>query len=142
LIEREKGTQYPFVVIHKQENKIIGSTRLLDIHPAHKKLEIGWTWLHPGYWASAINLECKLLLLTYCFENFKANRVQLKTDENNLRSRKAIAKIGAHYEGILRNDQVRDNGTIRSTAYFSILNSEWENVKSNLSSLFQDKKRN
>ena len=98
----------------------------MNIEPVHKKLEIGWTWLHPEYWASEINLECKLLLMTFCFEEWNAVRVQLKTDENNIRSRKAIEKIGGQFEGVLRNDMIRDNGTNRNSVYFSILDTEWE----------------
>lgn len=132
LYEREKGTQYPFVIILKKENKIVGSTQFLDIQPIHKKLEIGWTWLHPDYWGTSINLECKLLLFTYCFEVLEAKRVQLKTDENNIRSRKAIEKIGGVFEGILRNDMIRDNGTNRNSAYYSIIDSEWKIAKQKL----------
>ncbi len=101
----------------------------MDIQPNHKKLEIGWTWLHPDYWGTEVNLECKLLLLTYCFEELKTYRVQFKTDENNIRSRKAIEKIGGKFEGILRHDMIRDNGTKRNSAYFSIIDSEWGDVK-------------
>ena len=139
LIEREKGKQYPFVIILKNDNKIIGSTRFLDIQAEQKKLEIGWTWLHPDYWGTKVNLECKLLLLTFCFEELKAKRVQLKTDENNIRSRKAIEKIGGLFEGILRNDMIRDNGTSRNSAYYSIIESEWETTSSNLSKLVNQK---
>ena len=99
-MERGNGTQFPFIIFHKLENRIIGSTRFLDIQEKHLKLEIGWTWLDPNYWGTAINLECKLLLLTFCFETLKTTRVQFKTDENNLRSRKAIEKIGGQFEGI------------------------------------------
>jgi RimJ/RimL family protein N-acetyltransferase len=78
LAERERGNQYPFVIFHKQANKIIGSTRYLDIQPAHRKLEIGWTWLHPDYWATAVNLECKLLLLTTFLKRCKRPASSLK----------------------------------------------------------------
>ncbi len=139
IIEREKGTQFPFVIVHQGENKIIGSTRLMNIEPKHKKLEIGWTWLHPDYWATAVNLECKLLLLTYCFEELNTIRVQLKTDANNIRSQKAIEKIGGQYEGVLRNELVRENGTIRNSVYYSIIHTEWENTKKNLAMLLQTK---
>lgn len=139
LVEREKGTQFPFVILHKKEMKIIGSTRFMNMEPKHKKLEIGWTWLHPDYWATAVNLECKLLLLTFCFETLNAIRVQLKTDENNLRSQKAIEKIGARWEGLLRNDWIRHNGTIRNSVYYSIIDTEWENAKENLNKLLQYK---
>ncbi len=135
IIERDNGSQFPFVIYHKQDRKIIGSTRLMNIEAAHRKLEIGWTWLHPDYWATAVNVECKLLLLTFCFETLQAIRVQLKTDENNIRSRKAIAKIGGTFEGILRNDWIRDDGTFRNSAYFSIIHSEWEITKTQLNDL-------
>ncbi len=135
LAEREKGMQYPFVIQWNETGKIIGSTRFLEMQPEHKKLEIGWTWLHPDYWGTNINTACKYLLFTYCFEELQANRVQLKTDENNLRSRKAIEKIGAQFEGILRNDMIRDNGTNRNSAYYSIIQSEWERNKIHLREL-------
>lgn len=140
LIERDNGTQFPFVILHKKENKIIGSTRYLDIQSKHKKLEIGWTWLHPDYWATDVNLECKLLLLTHCFEMLKLSRVQLKTDENNQRSRKAIQKIGGEFEGVLRNDMIREDGTKRNSAYFSIIEEEWPVKKPLLIAKLEDKK--
>ena len=121
LLAREKRTQYPWVIVHKPTRKLIGSTRLMDIVPEHRKLEIGWTWLTPDYWGTGINEECKLLLLTYCFEALKTTRVLLKTDENNVRSRKAIEKIGGKFEGILRNDMIRENGTHRNSAYYSFI---------------------
>lgn len=134
LAEREKGNQYPFVVYHKKEQRLVGSTRFIDLMPLHKRLEIGWTWLDPAYWATSVNPECKLLLMTYAFETLGTYRVQYRTDENNQRSRKAIAKIGATYEGVLRYDIVRDNGTRRNSAYFSVLDTEWDVVKKNLMS--------
>jgi RimJ/RimL family protein N-acetyltransferase len=76
-----------------------------------------------------VNLECKLLLLTYCFEVLKTRRVQIKTDENNLRSRKAIEKIGGQFEGILRKDRIKENGVSRSAAYYSIIDDEWETAR-------------
>lgn len=141
LVEKEKGTQIPFTIFHKKESKIIGSTRFLDIQVIHKKLEIGFTWLHPDYWATEVNLECKLLLLAFCFEVAGTYRVQFKTDENNLRSRKAILKIGAQFEGILRNDMVRDNGTKRNSAYYSIIEKEWPGVKTKLRELISIKQK-
>ena len=132
LAERDKGTQFPFVIFHKNDNKIIGSTRFLDIQPANRKLEIGWTWLHHDYWSTFVNTECKLLLLTYCFEKLKTVRVQFRTDENNLRSKKAIEKIGGRYEGTLRNDMIRNNGTLRNSLCFSIIDTEWMHIKEKL----------
>jgi len=129
LRARDKGHEYPFVIIHKPSNKIIGSTRFLDIVPYDKRLEIGGTWLMPEYWATAVNPECKLLLMTFAFEKLGANRVQLKTQHDNIRSRKAIAKIGGDYEGVIRQHMLKDDGTFRSSAYFSILAEEWDEVK-------------
>jgi RimJ/RimL family protein N-acetyltransferase len=131
-MERTNGTQFPFVIYHKSEKRIIGSTRLLELQQNHLKLEIGWTWLHPKYWGTSVNLECKLLLLTFCFENLKITRLQLRTDEKNTRSRKAIEKIGGQFEGIVRHDMIRDNGTNRNSALYSILNDEWKNAKQNI----------
>ena len=139
LEERENGNQYPFVILLNRKNKLIGCTRFLEIQPQHKKLEIGSTWLHPDYWGTSANAECKLLLLTFCFEILHALRVQLKTDENNIRSRKAIEKIGGRFEGIIRNDMVRDNGTKRNSAIYSILDEEWSDRKHELIKLVQKK---
>ena len=139
LLERQKGTQFPFVIIEKSTQKPIGSTRLLELKQVHRKLEIGWTWLHPDYWGTAINLECKLLLLSFCFETLGTTRVQLRTDENNIRSRKAIEKIGATFEGILRHDLIRDDGTHRNSAYFSIISPDWERVKRELAEKYRIK---
>jgi RimJ/RimL family protein N-acetyltransferase len=141
IVDRSKGTQYPFVIVHKKTNKLIGSTRLMDITQVHRKLEIGSTWLHPDYWGSEINPECKLLLLTHCFEVLQTVRVLLKTDENNIRSRNAIRKIGGQFEGILRNDMIRDNNTLRSSAYFSIIEEEWKDKKVKLTELYTAKKK-
>jgi RimJ/RimL family protein N-acetyltransferase len=138
LSERENGNHYPFVIFHKGSRKLIGSTRFLDIVPKFRKLEIGWTWLHPDHWGTTVNFECKLLLLTHCFETLKTIRVQIKTGDNNLRSRKAIEKLGAQFEGILRKERIRENGTIRNTANYSIIDDEWESVRTRLTYLLAD----
>ncbi|HEX6889923.1 MAG TPA: GNAT family protein, partial [Chryseolinea sp.] len=130
--EMMNGTQLPFIIYHNVERKIIGSTRFMDIQASHRKVEIGSTWLHPDYWGTAVNLECKLLMLTYCFEKVDAVRVQFKTDENNVRSRKAIEKVGGKFEGVLRHDMLRDNGTKRNSAYYSIIDDEWSALKISL----------
>ena len=114
-----------------------GSTRLLYLQPRHRKLEIGWTWLHPAYWAGPVNPECKLLLLTFCFETLGTSRVQLKTDANNIRSRKAIEKIGGAFEGILRNDMLRADGSKRHSAYYGLIEEEWPGRKAALQALLQ-----
>lgn len=140
LKDKENGTQFPFVIIDKSTSNIIGSTRFMDIVPAHRKLEIGSTWLHPDHWSTVVNLESKLLLLTHCFEQLRTLRVQLKTDEKNIRSRKAIEKIGGVFEGILRNDMLRDNGTHRNSAYYSFIDTEWPAKKQALQALYEAKK--
>ncbi|TNE59088.1 MAG: N-acetyltransferase [Bacteroidetes bacterium] len=137
LAEQKKDMQFPFVILEKSTGQVIGSTRLLELHREHRKLEIGWTWLHPDHWGTAVNLECKLLLLTFCFEILGTTRVQFRTDENNMRSRKAIEKIGARFEGILRHDLIRDDGTHRNSAYYSIIGPEWEDIRRQLSEKLQ-----
>ncbi|QBK77291.1 N-acetyltransferase [Myroides odoratimimus] len=138
LAAREKGLQYPFVIIDKRTQKIIGSTRFFEMYEADKKLEIGWTWITQEYWGSVVNLECKLLLLTYCFEVLKINRVQLKTKDTNIRSRKAIEKIGGVFEGILRKDKIHNDGTTRNAAYYSILDDEWGISKEKIQGLIKN----
>ena len=139
LVLKEKKEQYPFVIIEAETNKIIGSTRFLKITPEHKKLEIGWTWIHPAYWSKGFNEECKLLQLTYCFEVLKTIRVEILTWDKNLRSRKAIERIGAKFEGILRNNIIRKD-IIRNTAVFSVIDSEWGETKIKLIALFQSRR--
>ncbi|PQJ10199.1 N-acetyltransferase [Flavipsychrobacter stenotrophus] len=132
LLKRATGEQYPFTVIDKLQNNIIGSTLFHNIFPQHHKLEIGWTWYDPIYWRTGYNRECKLLLLTYAFETLKAVRVQLVTDATNFRSRTAIEGIGATFEGELRKERIRANGAYRNTAMYSIIDDEWPKVKKTL----------
>jgi len=136
LEQRLKGNHYPFVIQNKR-GELIGSTRFFEIFPEDKKLEIGWTWIIQKYWGTVVNLECKLLLLSYCFEKLGIRRVQIKTDANNVRSRKAIEKIGGHFEGILRKDKIKSNGESRSAAYYSIIDEEWVDKKRNLELLIK-----
>ncbi|PIC79441.1 GNAT family N-acetyltransferase [Sporosarcina sp. P18a] len=132
LSAKELGSEYPFVIIHNESNKIIGSTRLMDIALAHKRLEIGNTWLHPEFWQTSINTECKYLLFTHCFEELQMNRVQMKTDHENIRSQRAIERIGAIREGVLRNHMIRIDGTIRHTVMFSVTKEQWASVKESI----------
>jgi RimJ/RimL family protein N-acetyltransferase len=129
LTKRASGEQYPFVIIDSVNNKVIGSTRFLNIFPEHRKLEIGWTWYDPAYWGTGYNIECKYMLLTHSFEALNCIRVQLQASEKNERSRAAIQKIGGKFEGVLRNDRVRPDGTLRNTAVYSIIDTEWPEVK-------------
>ncbi|WP_042475278.1 GNAT family N-acetyltransferase [Bacillus ndiopicus] len=128
--QRQAGTAITFVIINKAAEKIVGSTTLFEIDPSHKRLEIGYTWITPACWGTSINTNCKYVLLTYCFEQLGMNRVQLKTDNENIRSQQAIERIGAKKEGILRNHMVRNNGTLRDTHLYSITKEEWPEVKS------------
>ncbi|WP_107841066.1 GNAT family N-acetyltransferase [Metasolibacillus meyeri] len=127
--KRQAGTTFTFVIIEEVTEKVTGTTTLFDIDNVHKRLEIGFTWLTPACWSTAINTNCKYLLLTYCFEQLAMNRVQLKTDNKNLRSQQAIERIGAKKEGILRNHMVRKDGTLRHTHLYSITKEEWPQVK-------------
>jgi N-acetyltransferase len=129
LLKRINGEQYPFTIIRRSSGKITGSTRLFEIFPEHRKLEIGWTWNDPESWGTGTNTEAKLLLLTYCFETLGAQRVQLKTRDTNVRSRAAILKIGAKFEGVLRKDRLGKDGHPRDSYMFSIIDDEWPEVK-------------
>ena len=137
---RELGIQFPFVIYHKKTQRLIGNTRFWNINQPHRKLEIGSTWLIPEFWGTEVNLECKLLLLTHCFEVLKTSRVMLRTDEKNIRSQKAIQKIGGQYEGIIRNDMIRDNQTKRNSAYFGLIEEDWTEIKANLMALLEVKR--
>ena len=130
--DKLKGTVYPFIIKDKTTDKIIGTTRFLEISESDKKLEIGVTWLKKEYWGTKTNIECKYLLLEYCFEKLEFNRVQFRAKADNIRSRKAIEKIGAHFEGIFRKDKIEPNGNFRNTAFYSIIDTEWQGVRSNL----------
>jgi len=132
LEAKEIGLVYPFVVVDCRTGNIIGSTRFLSISFPYRHLEIGTTWLTPTYWKSKINTECKYLLLTYCFETLNLIRVQLKTDSRNIRSQKAIEKIGAKKEGIMRNQMFMPDGYYRDSVLYSIIESEWPEAKGKL----------
>lgn len=129
--------EYPFVIVDKLSGQIIGSTRFMDIDSKHQRLEIGTTWLTPSFWRTAVNTNCKYLLLTYCFEVLGLQRVQIKTDYDNIRSQKAIERIGATKEGVLRNHMIRKDGSTRHTVMYSITLQEWPEVKARLEMLLE-----
>ena len=137
LARRASGELYPFIIV--QNTKIIGFTVYHSIKKENRSLEIGCTWFHPDYWSKNYNVECKYLMLQHCFETLAAIRVQLKASDNNIRSRKAIEKIGGQFEGILRKDKILEDGTIRNAAYYSIIDDEWSSVKSKLEKLLEHK---
>lgn len=122
----------PFCVIDPASAKPIGITSYLDIKPAHRGLEVGWTWYSPSARGTKINPAAKLLLFEHAFERSGAIRVCLKTDERNARSRAAILKLGATFEGILRHTVIMADGFRRSSATYSILENEWPTVKAGL----------
>lgn len=129
ITEREQGISYMFAVIDKKTGELVGCTSFLDISLTHKRLEIGSTWYTPSVWRTAINTNCKFLLLQYCFEELQLHRVQIKTGHENTRSQQAIERIGAQKEGVLRNHMIKKEGTIRHTVMYSIILEDWPQVK-------------
>lgn len=132
LSRAAKGTDLPFAAIHLASGRVAGATRYLNIMPKDRGLEIGGTWYGLDFQHTPVNTECKFLLLTHAFETLKCIRVQLKTDARNERSQKAIERIGATKEGILRNHMILPDGRFRDSVFYSILDSEWAEVKRNL----------
>ncbi|MFJ5766274.1 GNAT family N-acetyltransferase [Lysinibacillus sp. NPDC093210] len=135
LSSKMQMEEFPFVIVDKRSGQIIGSTRYMDIDSKHKRLEIGNTWITPAFWRTAVNTNCKYLLLSYCFEVIGQQRVQIKTDHENTRSQKAIERIGATKEGVLRNHMVRKDGSTRHTVMYSITIEEWPEVKARIEQL-------
>jgi RimJ/RimL family protein N-acetyltransferase len=121
-----------FAIVDAATGAAIGSTRYFDIEPAHRKLEIGWTFIAPRYWRTHVNTACKLLLMGYVFEEWGAVRVQFKAEAINARSRAALAGIGAIFEGVLRNFRIRPDGEIRDTSFYSVIEPEWPAVRARL----------
>lgn len=122
-----------FAVIDKRTNTLAGSTRYLDISQEHRKLEIGWTFISQPFWRTHVNTEMKFLLFRHAFERWNALRVQLKAEAVNRRSRAAILRLGATYEGTLRNFRIRPaDGSIRDVSFYSVTNDEWPTVKERL----------
>jgi RimJ/RimL family protein N-acetyltransferase len=128
----ETGQHLPFAIRRLSDKKIIGSTRYYNIDSAHHKLAIGYTWYMQEVWGSYVNPECKFLLLKYAFETLYANRIEFVIDSRHSRSRAAIKKIGATEEDILRHHMVLQDGFIRDSIIFSIIQPEWPTIKSKL----------
>jgi RimJ/RimL family protein N-acetyltransferase len=138
LGQRAAGTALPFAILDQASGRALGSTRYLNIVPYDRGLEIGSTWLTPAVWRTAVNSECKFLLLRHAFETLGCIRVQIKTDRRNERSRRAIERLGAQFEGILRQHMVVRDGAYRDTAMYSIIDSEWPAVKERLAASLYD----
>ncbi|MEM1245468.1 MAG: GNAT family protein [Acidobacteriota bacterium] len=131
LDAQEAGTAVPFATIERSTGRAVGSTRFGAIDVEHQRAEIGWTWIAPQWHRSGINREAKLLMLTHAFETMGCLRVELKTNANNERSRRAILGIGAVEEGTLRRHMI-SKGKRRDSVYFSIIVEEWPGVKEKL----------
>jgi N-acetyltransferase len=132
LKEQANGLSLPFAQIDKSAGRVIGSTRYMNIEKTHHRAEIGCTWIGREWQRTAVNTESKYLLLRHAFETLGCMRVELKTDALNEKSRAAILRIGAKEEGTFRNHMITSSGRIRQTVYFSIVDSEWPAVKSEL----------
>ena len=129
---RIAGKRLPYAVRLLATGELVGATSYIEPVPAHKRVEIGWTWYRPDQWAGPVNPECKLLLLTHAFEGLGLSRVQLVTDALNTRSQAAIAKLGAVREGVLRAHMIVRGGRVRDTVVFGLLAAEWPQAKANL----------
>ncbi|MGC1165504.1 MAG: GNAT family protein [Solirubrobacterales bacterium] len=132
LSAHREGREGVFATHDRRSGVVVGSTRYLAVRPADRVVEIGWTWLNPSAWRSGINIEQKLLLLAHAFEALDCVRVELKTDARNERSRAAMAAIPAQFEGVMRNHMIVPDVGLRDSAFFSVIDTEWPAVRSNL----------
>ena len=132
LTAQARGSELPFVIDRKSSGKVVGTTRFYEIDRDDRRLAIGYTWLSVSAQRTAVNTEAKLLLLTHAFEFWKFNRVEFITDVLNQQSRRAILRLGAKEEGILRSHMVMPNGRVRDSVCFSIIADEWPEVKADL----------
>ena len=129
--------QVAFAIVDKESGVAVGSTRYVDIQPQFRKLEIGWTFLARTAWRTHINTTCKFLLLQHAFERAHCVRVQLKAEALNVRSRAAMQRMGAHYEGTLRNFRIRpSDGRVCDVAFYSVIDAEWPTIRDRLRSPF------
>ena len=132
IAQQQQGLQLGFAIVDKASGQIAGSSRYLNLRIRDRGLEIGWTWLGRSFQRSAINTATKLLMLSHAFETLNALRVELKTDARNTRSQTAIARLGATREGLFRRHMIVQDGFIRDSVYFSIIDLEWLDLKSRL----------
>ena len=132
LDARAAGTALPFVTIHKESGRVVGSTRFGNYAPAHRRVEIGWTFVAPPWQRTPVNTDAKLLMLRHAFGSLDLNRVEWKTDARNARSRAAILRLGATEEGTLRKHMVTASGHVRDSVYFSVTCDEWPGVETRL----------
>jgi RimJ/RimL family protein N-acetyltransferase len=137
---RNTGLQVSFVMRDAVNNNIMGMTRYYRVEPSNKRLSIGYTWYTPTYWGKVHNKECKLLLLRYAFEELHFQRVEFEVAHQNIRSQKAVEKIGGIREAVLRKHGLHADGTIRDTVVFSIIDDEWPQTKTLLLDLIERQK--
>ena len=126
------GSELPLVTVRRADDTVVGSTRYLALRPEHRSVEIGWTWLTPDAWGTGINVEAKLLMLEHAFDRFGCLRVELKTDARNERSRGAMAALPAQFEGVHRKAMLVRGGQRRDSAWYSVIDDEWPEVRANL----------
>lgn len=126
------GTALPFATVLQDGNRVVGSTRFMNVSVRDGRYEIGSTWIAPSHQRSAVNTEAKSLMLRHAFETLGARRVELKTHELNDKSRRAIERLGAQYEGMHRNHMLMPDGSMRNTVWYSVIDSEWPAVKARL----------
>lgn len=138
LAGQAEGAALPFVQVSSDSGQVVGSTRFGNISVPDSRVEIGWTWIHPAFWGSQINAEAKYLLLRHAFEDLGALRVEFKGDALNMRSRRALEKLGASFEGILRQHMRTAAGRQRDSFYYSIIAAEWPGIKSRLEARLED----
>lgn len=134
---QKEGMMLPFVIIHKKTNKIVGMTSYCRIDNVNKRLDIGYTWYAKSYQRTALNTECKILLLTHALEKLNCIAVGFRVDYLNQPSRKAVERLGAKFEGVIRNYAVMPNGGLRDMCFYSILPHEWPNIKTHLQALLE-----
>jgi len=132
LQQQKSGNHVPFVIVDNRSGAIVGSTRYCSIRREDRNIEIGFTFINPDYQRSYVNTQAKYLLLRHAFEQLGAIRVELRTHEKNQQSRNAIARIGAKFEGILRNNRILSDGSYRNSAMFSVIGEEWPACKAEL----------
>lgn len=132
LAQRERGAAFAFVVRDNRNGEIVGGTRYLNIDAANRRLEIGGTWYAARVQRTALNTECKLMLLRHAFETLGCIAVEFRTDWFNKRSQAAIERLGAKRDGLLRNHMIMPDGRIRDTVVYSIIQGEWAGVERNL----------
>ena len=137
LSEAAKGAALPFVTIDKESGTVTGSTRFANFDAANRHVEIGWTWITPAFQRTYVNSEAKFLMLRHAFEAWKCARVELKTDVLNMKSRNAMLRMGATEEGALRKHVLAYNSRWRDTIYYSVLDTEWPEVKARLAGFIE-----